>query len=286
MNLYNKNSGGLFDFNRDGKTTIDEQWIAYNMFKDFERKKEESNNTYYSGTYTYEVNHHDSIDSTPAVRKPFNYKALFIILVALMLILIVWAIVWQRCYSVDALYEKALQAISDGDCKSAMHYLEKANDDEEAFLAVDYYNPEYSGNFYKDSAVLYAYMAALHEYETNGDLWYADSVLDFAVPDDYDGIFSKEIHLLAEKLDGQYELYRIEKERIEKRKEQEKSEKEAAAEPPKRYYSSSAVDSSKSADPYNVYDYSDPEEFYEDNYDDFWDYEEAEDYYNSYHDDP
>ena len=39
-------------------------------------------------------------------------------------------------------------------------------------------------------------------------------------------------------------------------------------------------------EPYNVNDYSDPEDFYDDNYDDFWDYEEAEDYYNSYHEDP
>ena len=38
----------------------------------------------------------------------------------------------------------------------------------------------------------------------------------------------------------------------------------------------------KTDDPYNVYDYSDPEDFYYDNYDDFWDYEEAEDYYNEY----
>lgn len=35
-------------------------------------------------------------------------------------------------------------------------------------------------------------------------------------------------------------------------------------------------------DPYNASDYSDPEDFYEDNYDDFWDYEDAEDYWNEY----
>lgn len=33
-------------------------------------------------------------------------------------------------------------------------------------------------------------------------------------------------------------------------------------------------------DEFNVYDYYDAEDFYEDNYDDFWDYEDAEDYYN------
>lgn len=42
--------------------------------------------------------------------------------------------------------------------------------------------------------------------------------------------------------------------------------------------------SKKKSDPYDVYDYSDPEDFYYDNYDDFWDYEDAEDYYNEHHD--
>lgn len=50
--------------------------------------------------------------------------------------------------------------------------------------------------------------------------------------------------------------------------------------------SSSYKSKSDDDDPYNVNDYSTPEDFYDDNYDDFWDYEEAEDYYNSYHDDP
>ena len=45
----------------------------------------------------------------------------------------------------------------------------------------------------------------------------------------------------------------------------------------KSYYGDSSSDKE---DPYNVYDYSDPEDFYYDNYDDFYEYEEAEDYYN------
>lgn len=38
--------------------------------------------------------------------------------------------------------------------------------------------------------------------------------------------------------------------------------------------------STEKSDPYNVYEYYDAEDFYEDNYDDFFEYEEAEDYYN------
>lgn len=41
--------------------------------------------------------------------------------------------------------------------------------------------------------------------------------------------------------------------------------------------------SSKSSDPYHASNYSDPEDFYEDNYDDFWDFEDAEDYWETYH---
>lgn len=35
-------------------------------------------------------------------------------------------------------------------------------------------------------------------------------------------------------------------------------------------------------DPFNAGDYSDPEDFYYDNYDDFWDYEDAEDYWEEH----
>ena len=50
--------------------------------------------------------------------------------------------------------------------------------------------------------------------------------------------------------------------------------------------SSSAKKKSNDDDPYDVNEYSTPEDFYDEYYDDFWDYEEAEDYYNSYHEDP
>ncbi len=49
------------------------------------------------------------------------------------------------------------------------------------------------------------------------------------------------------------------------------------------YKNKKSSSSKKKSDPYNVYDYSDPEDFYYDNYDDFWEYEEAEDYFNEHH---
>lgn len=40
--------------------------------------------------------------------------------------------------------------------------------------------------------------------------------------------------------------------------------------------------SNVSSDPYNAKDYTDAEDFYDDNYDDFYDYYNAEDYYNEH----
>lgn len=46
--------------------------------------------------------------------------------------------------------------------------------------------------------------------------------------------------------------------------------------------SKSTYNSNKSDDPYNAKDYSDAEDFYDDNYDDFDGYEDAEDYYDEW----
>lgn len=50
--------------------------------------------------------------------------------------------------------------------------------------------------------------------------------------------------------------------------------------PSKSYNSSSS--NNESSDPYNAKDYTDAEDFYDDNYDDFYDYYDAEDYYNEH----
>ena len=50
-------------------------------------------------------------------------------------------------------------------------------------------------------------------------------------------------------------------------------------------YSSRSKSGSKSKDEYNAKDYYHAEDFYEDHYDDFYDYEDAEDYFNDHHDD-
>ena len=48
----------------------------------------------------------------------------------------------------------------------------------------------------------------------------------------------------------------------------------------KSYSGKSKKQKTQKSNPYDVYDYSNAEDFYDDNYDDFWNYEEAEDYYN------
>ena len=54
---------------------------------------------------------------------------------------------------------------------------------------------------------------------------------------------------------------------------------------PKSSRLSTSGSTKKELDPYDASDYSDPEDFYYDYYDDFWDYEEAEDYWYEYADD-
>lgn len=49
-------------------------------------------------------------------------------------------------------------------------------------------------------------------------------------------------------------------------------------------YTTKKHTTTKNSDPYNVNDYSDEEDFYEDHYDDFFDYYDAEDYYREHHD--
>lgn len=51
--------------------------------------------------------------------------------------------------------------------------------------------------------------------------------------------------------------------------------------PPKKK-TTSKKESDARDDPYDVYDYADPEDFYDDNYADFWEYEEAEEYWNEH----
>ena len=48
-----------------------------------------------------------------------------------------------------------------------------------------------------------------------------------------------------------------------------------------RHHGSHSGSHSTENDPYSVYDYSDPEDFYEDNCENFYDYEDAEDYYDN-----
>lgn len=50
----------------------------------------------------------------------------------------------------------------------------------------------------------------------------------------------------------------------------------------KRKYSSKSTEKKKKSDPYDVYEYDDPEDFYYDNYDDFECYEDAEDYFDDH----
>ena len=92
------------------------------------------------------------------------------------------------------------------------------------------------------------------------------------------------LHDTSNRLYGSPTYYRDKQYEREQKKEEPKKEETvkqppAPPEPPVKNKKTSDLQE----DRYNVNDYSNAEDFYDDNYDDFWEYEEAEEYYNKYH---
>ena len=54
MGLFDDIFGGLFDFNGDGKTTWDEEWVAYMIMQDIAKENEKEDSSYRS----HSTNHH------------------------------------------------------------------------------------------------------------------------------------------------------------------------------------------------------------------------------------
>ena len=161
-------------------------------------------------------------------------------------------------------YTKAEKMITVGDYSNALDELQKILGE------------------YKDSDGLNALCRA-HEYESEGDCKMACVCL-------YDVTFryqnaeqmreinnfkSRMEQCFYEEVDRETEEERkAEKESVETKAENSGSGKSGY------YYKSSKSNSDD--DPYNASDYSHPDDFYYDHYDDFWDYEEAEEYYEEH----
>ena len=57
-----KKRGGLFDFNRDGKESIGEMYVAYQMYQKWLKRKEEKNSSYKVDPYDYKMEEHEDKD--------------------------------------------------------------------------------------------------------------------------------------------------------------------------------------------------------------------------------
>ena len=57
-----KKRGGLFDFNRDGKESIGEMYVAYQMYQKWIKRKEEKNSSYKVDPYDYKMEEHEDED--------------------------------------------------------------------------------------------------------------------------------------------------------------------------------------------------------------------------------
>ncbi len=90
---------------------------------------------------------------------------------------------------------------------------------------------------------------------------------------------AKSIADFKEKLKAEYDSY------VEKQEKEQAKVKKYYRTPSttKSYTWKSKATPKKDDDPYNVNDYSNEEDFYDDNYDSFFDYYEAEDYYKEHH---
>ena len=66
--------GGLFDFNGDGKTSVDEEWIAFNIMEEASK----NNSNYQTNTSCRKKKHHPipAIKPIPDIVDDTNYKAL------------------------------------------------------------------------------------------------------------------------------------------------------------------------------------------------------------------
>lgn len=251
-------------------------------------------------------------------------------------------------YKKEEAYLQAVEYVKVEKYEEAMTMLSKANKKE--LDKSDFrHSFNYDSNaveYYKNTAVLYAYCTAKTSYEKNSSIGFVNSYMDF-VPENYNGELHDTILAFKTKVYKEYMDY-LEAERIREQQEEEdriktsvpfvgmsesrindtilgtnyeivhNSEFEKGERIQANVYrfkrgnaiifvarclkgrvdsvsdyrddpwviatqSGTKKSTSENDDPYDVNEYYGPEDFYEDNYDDFWDYEDAEDYYNEHH---
>ena len=161
-------------------------------------------------------------------------------------------------------YTKAEKMITDGDYSNALDELQKILGE------------------YKDSDGLNALCRA-HEYESEGDCKMAyvclyDVTFSYQNAEqmgEINNFKSRMEQCFYEKVDREFE----EERKAEKESAETKAENSSSG---KRGYYYNSSKSNSDDDPYNASDYSHPDDFYYDHYDDFWDYEEAEEYYEEH----
>lgn len=188
------------------------------------------------------------------------YRRLLIILAVLVAILCV-----KRLEEYNAARKEALQETEDE--KSYQHALELIG---QGSLREAYYELPFA---YKDSLVLSNYILALESRES-GDKYYFYDVRYYLsdVPDDYSGAYADEIGELREtaRKDAKW-FFMVH------------ATPSPSPTPDWRPKISSSSDKAyEYSDPYNAADYSDPEDFYDANYDAFEYFEDAEDYWWEY----
>ena len=137
---------------------------------------------------------------------------------------------------------------------------------------------------YGDTDTLVACIHAVNVYDP-GDSSTYDEAYGYcsSIPDGYAGPYAEDALLMKEDVTEHKianDAAQHERDRAQ-RAQAQRSSLPAASSPPK-YTTRKKPSRTSDPDPYNASDYSDPEDFYYDYYDDFWEFEEAEEYWNAY----
>lgn len=253
--------GTMFDFNGDGKTTLDEQYLAYKIYEETMREKESKNhnaarkNSFNINKKTYSANRTKKTCSEKSKKTGLAVSAISVI--GILLFVFVMAMLnntknggQSKTYS----YSSRTYSSYSSSLSTASAYRKSE--------AIDVPYVGMSESKISDTLLGTPSSKVRHNYEVkNGEQLLANL---------YDFYKDGACVFTARCVQGSVT--------------QVWDKRDDPVKPHKSYSSKSRSSKSQKSDPFSATDYVDADDFYYDHYDDFYDYEDAEDYYNEHND--
>ena len=309
--------GGMFDFDGNGKTTLDEQYVAYKIYEETTKEENKENDSdsfsYKSTSYNRKpvkptnpinVTVHKTIPEWMTLkeykirRKSFTTSVVISVIVATLLCMIPGVVIWAAISAYDAKNSASgfVVAIISLVALAAIIIILK-----EAFSSI---SKDYE--FFQKEKAVFLKTATQEELKKHQKEKIRQRILFFS----FLGVIVVIISLILiftnsssnnsgnDNYNSSYQRnYSYSSSSNYSSRSSTAPTKSAVSKPYSsstsysgygssgKSYSSRSKTSSKTKDEYNAKDYYHAEDFYEDHYDDFFDYEDAEDYYNDHYDD-